>query len=275
MPEEPPLVKHFNIPYAKIEGVDPNLLSLNLYAPAGAQDAPVMVYVHGGGWSMGDKSAVGKKAEFFTGAGWILASVNYRLLPSGRHPRNVEDIAAAVAWVHDNIAEHGGDPESIFLMGHSAGCHLVSLVATDGSHLEKAGKSLDVIKGVVALDTQAYDVEKLLDRPLGSATYRSVFGEEQEAVRNAAPIRHVARDKGIPPFLVCYSRGLGRRASPQRAAQARAFAAALREAGVGAEIVDASDRSHGEINQWFGDPEDEKVTGRAKAFLEALRKQRP
>ena len=248
---------------------------LDLHVPSGVQDAPVMLYVHGGGWRIGDKSAVGKKAEFFTGNGWIFASAGYRLLPAGRHPRNVEDIAAATAWLHDRIAEHGGDPDSIFLMGHSAGCHLVSLVATDGRHLEKLGKSLDVIKGVIALDTQAYDIEKLLDLPLGSATYRSVFGEEPEAVRDASPIHHVARGKGIPPFLVCYSRGLGRRISRHRAEQSKAFAAALKAAGVNADVVDASDRSHGEINQRFGDPDDVKVTGKVKLFLESLRTQQP
>jgi len=224
----------------------------------------------GGGWSRGDKAAVGRKAVFFAGEGWVLVSVNYRLIPEGRHPRNVEDVAAALAWVHDHIAEYGGDPDSIFLMGHSAGCHLVALVATDGRHLEKAGESLDLVKGVVALDTQAYDVPKLVKRPASPSLYVSVFGEEVEAQRDASPIHHVAKGKGIPPFLICYSRGMTARVNPNRSAQAEAFAAALEACGVKADVVDASDRNHGQINQRFGDPEDEKVTGKAMAFLDEL-----
>ncbi len=85
---------------------------LDVYAPRkAAEKAPVMVYVHGGGWMRGDKSAVGKKAEFFTGQGWVFVSVNYRLVPDGKHPRNVEDVATALAWVHERCTEYGGDPE--------------------------------------------------------------------------------------------------------------------------------------------------------------------
>ncbi len=267
------LATHLDIPYSKIEGVDPKLLSLDIYTAKDAapgDPCPVMVYVHGGGWRKGDKAAVGQKATHFTGAGWVFASVNYRLGPEGKHPRNVEDVAKSLAWVHDQIGGYGGDPNAIFIMGHSAGCHLVSLVATDGRHLEKAGKSLDLVKGVIALDTQAYDVPKLTQGPSSSRLYSTVFGEDVQAQRDASPSFHVAKDKGIPPFLICYSSGMTGRVNPHRPAASEAFAAALRSAGVAAEVVDASDRNHGQINQRFGDPEDEKVTGKAMAFLNAL-----
>ena len=269
------LSTHLNIPYTEIEGVEPNLLSLDIYTAKDAQrgeSRPAMVYVHGGGWQRGDKSAVGQKATHFAGAGWVFVSVNYRLVPEGGHPRNAEDVAAALAWVHEHAGQYGGDPDSIFLMGHSAGCHLASLVATDGRHLQKAGKSLDLIKGVIALDTQAYDVPNLIKGPSSSALYVNVFGEDAETQRDASPIHHVANDKGIPAFLICYSSGMTARANPNRSAAAKAFASALREAGVAAEVVDAGDRNHGQINQWFGDPEDEKVTGKAMAFLDMLRR---
>ena len=268
------LATHLDIPYAKIDGIDPNLLSLDIYAAKDARPGearPVMVYVHGGGWRLGDKAAVGRKAEFFSGQGWVFVSINYRLVPEGAHPRNVEDVATALAWVHEHASQYGGDPDSISLMGHSAGCHLASLVATDGRHLEKAGKSLELIKGVIALDTQAYDVAKLIEGPSSSALYVSVFGRDEAMQRDASPIHHVARGKSIPPFLVCYSSGMTARVNPNRSTAAEAFAAALREARVAAEVVDASDRNHGQINQRFGDPADEKVTGRAMAFLNGIR----
>jgi arylformamidase len=244
---------------------------LDIYSPRNVQHAPVMVYVHGGGWKKGDKSAVGQKATYFTNAGWTFVSTNYRLLPEGKHPRNVEDVASAVAWVQDHIAEYGGDPESIFLMGHSAGCHLVSLVATDERHLKKAGKSLATISGVIALDTQAYDVPKLL-KDLPSSLYVDVFGEDETGQRDASPAHHVAEDKGIPPFLIFYSSGMRARPNPTRAAAAKAFCSALKKAGVPAEVIDASDRNHGEINQRFGDLEDRKVTGKSKNFLDEIQR---
>ncbi|NQT13104.1 MAG: carboxylesterase family protein [Planctomycetes bacterium] len=267
------LERHLDIPYAQIEGIDPKLLSLDVYTAKDAErrrPGPVMVYVHGGGWQRGDKAAVGRKAEFFTGEGWVLVSVNYRLLPEGKHPSNADDVAAALAWVHEHVAEYGGDARRIFLMGHSAGCHLVSLVATNGRHLEKADKSLDLVRGVVALDTQAYDIPKLVQGRLSPALYVDVFGEDVQTQRDASPIHHVANDKGIPPFLICYSSGMGARRNPNRSAQAEAFAVALKAAGIEAEVVDASDRNHGQINQRFGDPEDEKVTGRAEVFWSGI-----
>jgi hypothetical protein len=95
------------------------------------------------------------------------------------------------------------------------------------------------------------------------------------SLRDASPACHVSKDKGIPPFLILYSNGLRGARNPRRAAVAEEFAAVLRSAGVAAEVVDASDRNHGEINQRFGAPEDEKVTNRAMRFLKNIRSGRP
>lgn len=242
---------------------------LDLYQPREARNSPVMVYIHGGGWRRGDKSAVGRKVEYFTGMGWVFVSINYRLLPEGKHPRNVADVAAALSWVHDRIADDGGDPNKIFLMGHSAGAHLAALVATDDHHLKALRKDLTILKGVIPLDTNTYDLPTLMQS--GAARfYGQIFGDDPEVWRDAAPLNHVAADKGIPPLLICYSRGMGGTLNPARPAQASAFAKALEAAGVAAEVVDASDRNHGEINARFGDPQDDKVTGRATTFLNTL-----
>jgi len=245
------------------------LQKFDLHLPDNPTKAPVMVYVHGGGWRRGDKAAVGLKPAFFNGKGWIFASVNYRLLPEGKHPANVSDVARAIAKIHDTIAEKGGDPDRIFVMGHSAGAHLACLVATHPKPLEAAGKSLAVLKGVISLDTNAYDLPTLTGTAM-KPFYDSVFGSDPEVLKDASPQRHVAAGKGIPPFLICYSRGMGERAEPVRNAAAAAFRAALEKAGVSSEVVDASDRNHGEINQWFGREDDTKVTGKAWEFLGAL-----
>jgi len=249
-------------------GDDP-LQKLDVYLPDAPVKAPVMVYIHGGGWAKGDKAAVGAKPAFFNDKGWIFVSVNYRLLPEGKHPVNVNDVALAIAMVHNKAAEKGGDPDKIFVMGHSAGAHLAALVATDPKPLEKAGKTLSILKGVISLDTNAYDLPALV----GTAAkpfYDSVFGSDPAILRDASPRLHVAAGKNIPPFLICYSRGMGKNAEPVRSGAAESFRSSLEKAGIPAAVIDASDRNHGEINQWFGRADDAKVTGKAWAFLESL-----
>jgi len=257
--------------YREAPHVESRFHSLDIYAPRDAKDLPVMVYVHGGGWRLGDKGRVGLKAKFFVESGFVFVSANYRLVPSGKHPNNVEDIAAALAWVHNHIADHGGNPKEIFLMGHSAGAHLVSLVATDHRRLEKLGKSLAIVRGVIANDSQAYDLVALMKSERRTALYRDVFGTDPKVQRDASPLHHVARNKHIPPFLILYSRGLSSfRVNPSRGTQSETFAAALSKAGVRAEVFDATDRNHGEINAWFGKPDD-NVTRKAMEFIESLR----
>lgn len=160
------------ISYAANSPSNPALNQLDLYLPAGeaAKPRPVVVWVHGGGWAIGDKSnRMSDKARLLTDAGYIVASINYRLSPSlggvptfepdrVMFPDHPKDVAAAIAWVSDNIGGYGGDPDAMFLMGHSAGAHLVSLVGSDPSWMEDQGDSLRQVRGVVSLDAGAMDV---------------------------------------------------------------------------------------------------------------------
>lgn len=93
----------------------------------------------GRGWSEGDKAAVALKPEACFNRGYALVSVNYRLTPQAVFPAHAEDVAAAVAWVYAHAGEHGIDRNRLFLMGHSAGAHLVALVSTDGRYLAAHG----------------------------------------------------------------------------------------------------------------------------------------
>ena len=113
-----------NVAYGEDE-----LERLDVYAPRGASRAPVVVFVHGGEWTRGDKAAVSFKPKFFNQNGIVFVSINYRLSPAATHPAHVSDVAAAIRWVHEHCGRFGGDPKKIVLMGHSAGCHLVTLVA--------------------------------------------------------------------------------------------------------------------------------------------------
>lgn len=242
---------------------------LDVYAPRGATNLPVMVYIHGGGWRKGDKIGTAEKETFFTRSNWIFVSANYRLGAEGRYPNNARDVAAAVGWVHREIARYGGDPKSVFIMGHSAGAHLVSLVATDERLLQGVGLSLRNLKGCISLDTSGYDVVALL-KDSESQVYREAFGDDPLVHKDASPLHHVAKGKGIPPFLVFYSGGARPAPNLGRQRAAEAFTAALRAADVAVDLVDATDRTHRDINRRFGDETDERVTGRALAFLNAI-----
>lgn len=264
-----PAATQTTITYAEIEGVDPRLLSLDIYTPKGAESLPVTVYVHGGGWQKGDKSRAGGMAEAYNNEGYVFVSTNYRLAPDAAFPAWPEDVAAAVAWVHEHISEYGGNPEQLCLMGHSAGAHLVALVGTDGTYLAKQGLSLADLTAVVPLDTQAYDIPTLAQRFGGTLppAYRVPFTGDPELWAAASPVTHVEPDQGIPPMAIAYSGGMSpRRADPGRARAAEKFAEALREAGVTAEVVPAPEKTHAQINRQFG-AEGDHVAEAVFAFL--------
>ena len=94
---------------------------LDVYSPPQAKNLPVVFWIHGGGWQTGDKSNVQLKPQAFMDKGFVFVSTNYRLLPNVDMGTIVRDIAKSIRWVHDHIAEYGGDPKRLFVMGHSAG----------------------------------------------------------------------------------------------------------------------------------------------------------
>lgn len=168
------------VTYGPGSEADPNLKQLDIYRPDSAKPGelrPVVVYVHGGGWAIGDKkNKMAFKPRLFTDQGYVFVSVNYRLSPPVtpddpqdfdpgrlRYPEHPRDVAEAIAWVGRNIRASGGDPDTMILLGHSAGAHLVSLVGTNPAYVEEWGASLRQVTGVVSLDAGAFDV-------VGSAT---------------------------------------------------------------------------------------------------------
>lgn len=255
-----------DVVYARRPGVDPKLLSLDIYRPGSRRPAPVLVFVHGGGWSVGDKRNEGKhqnKIEGFTRAGYVTVLPNYRLSPAVRHPEHANDVAAALAWVHTHIARYGGDPGMILLMGHSAGAHLVSLVGTDGGYLRRAGKAPGILKAVVSLDTDSYDlVARFANGDQGIRQVLQVaFGTDPHVYHDASPINHVK--PGLPPFDVVYVVG-------RSDESAKEFAARLRRARVPLELYGVEDSSHSQLNENLGLAGD-AATEQVMAFLEKVR----
>ena len=200
-----------NIPYA-----DPaeERQVLDVYSPPNAKNLPVVFWIHGGGWQGGDKTDVQIKPKVFTDKGFVFVSTNYRLLPSVDMATIVRDVAKSIRWVHDHIAEYGGDPNRLFVMGHSAGAQLAALICTDERYLKAEGLSLAIIKGCVPVDGDTYDVPAIIETaetrrrvhglPQAKFGHREKFGNDPAKHRDFSAVTHVAKDKGIPPFLILY-----------------------------------------------------------------------
>ncbi len=244
--------------------------TLDVYAPAAAgAGRPVVVWVHGGGWRRGSKADVGAKPRAFTDRGCVFVAVNHRFVPDVTVAEMTGDVAKAVRWVHDHAGEFGGDPDAVFVMGHSSGAHLAALVCTDGRYLKAEGLTLGAVKGCVPVDVSAYDVPKLLADGTGSvpaATYKAVFGEAADGQREVSPAAHVAKGKGVPPFLILHVAD-----RPDTKAQSHAFADKLTAAGVPAKVVAAEGKTHGSIGSDLGKPDD-PPTRAVFEFLDGVRK---
>lgn len=237
-----------------VEGGDKRQQSLDVYAPKSGSELPVMVWIHGGGWQIGDKWRVEEKPATFNARGFVFVSINYRLHPTTDYRGQGEDVAKAIDWVREHIKAYGGSPEKIFLMGHSAGAHLAALVATDPRYLTAEGMKLSDLRGVVLLDGACYDIPRqreLAVLPRMRELYRTVFTDDVEKQKDASPIEHVERERGIPPFLILHvaTRRDGR-------IQSEALGKKLSDAGVSAKVIAAENKTHATINREIGKPDD-------------------
>ncbi len=128
------------------------LHQLDIYRPdSGRGDAPVLVFFHGGRWTDGDKSMYPFVGKAFADRGYVTVIADYRKYPEVRFPAFVHDGAQAVAWVHDNIERFGGDPERLFIAGHSSGAHIASLLAADERYLQAQGKPTAIVRAFAGL----------------------------------------------------------------------------------------------------------------------------
>ena len=234
---------------------------LDVYAPENAKNLPVIFWIHGGGWQTGDKASAHAKPKAFVDKGYVFVSTNYRLLPDVDMQTIVRDVAKSVHWVHDHIAEYGGDPKRLIVTGHSAGAQLAALICTDGRYLKDEGLSLAMIKGCIPVDGDTYDVplmietaasrRKSLGQPNPKFGHYEKFGSDPEKHRNFSAVNHVARDKGISPFLLMYVAD-----HPDTSAQAKRLASMLEKADISARLFGAKDTEHSKINENLGLPDD-------------------
>jgi acetyl esterase/lipase len=249
---------------------------LDIYAPAdpAGKRLPVMFWIHGGGWQAGDKSDVALKPKVLTDRGFVFVATNYRLLPDVTMDELIGDVARSVGWVHRNIAQYGGDPNRIFLGGHSAGAQLAALLCTDDRYLKKEDMSFAVLKGCVPVDGDSYDLPKIIMTAEHRQTlyggkmftfgHRQKFGNDPEKHIALSAVTHVAKDKGIPPFLLLYFSG-----NPDTRAQAERLASVLQAASIPAKSYGKSDTNHNRLNDDLGKPDD-PATQEFYKFLDPL-----
>lgn len=234
---------------------------LDVYAPKGAKDLPVVFWIHGGGWQAGDKAGVQLKPQAFTEKGFVFVSTNYRLLPGVDMATIVRDVAKAAGWVHAHIAEHGGDPKRLFVMGHSAGAQLAALVCTDDRYLKAEGVPLADVKGCVPVDGDTFDIPAIIEvaetrwkahgLPPAKFGHREKFGNDPAKHKDFSAVTHVAKGKDIPPFLILHVAG-----HPDTTAQAQRLGNVLKEAGIPVTLYGGKETTHDKINADLGRPDD-------------------
>lgn len=142
-----------NISYVEANETDAYRLErckVDLYMPQGVKDFPTIVWYHGGGLESGQKEI----PQYFKENGFAVVGVNYRLYPKVKNPGYIEDAAQALAWTFKHIAEYGGNPDKIFVSGHSAGGYLALILATDKKWLANYGADADKVKAYLPVSGQ-------------------------------------------------------------------------------------------------------------------------
>jgi len=231
--------------------------ALDIYLPPNPRNAPVMGVVHGGGWAIGDKGHPGvwqEKQRHWGAQGYILASLNYRMLPQANPLEQAGDVARAIAYLQKNLPTHGADANALVVMGHSAGGHLVSLLAADPSL--RAAHGARPWAATISLDSAAFDIEQIMTQP-HARLYDHAFGTDPALWRAASPMARLS-DRPSPFLLVCSSQ----RAKSCR--KSRAFLAALSARGT-TNMVLPVDLAHNQINTELGKPS--AYTRAVDAFL--------
>ncbi|HEY1171510.1 MAG TPA: alpha/beta hydrolase [Verrucomicrobiae bacterium] len=247
---------------------------LDIYAPKEAKNLPVIFWIHGGGWQGGDKTSVQLKPQAFVGKGFVFVSTNYRLLPQVEMDVIIRDVAKSLAWTQRNIAKHGGDPQRIFVMGHSAGAQLAAILCTDDRYLKAENVALTNIKGCVPVDGDTYDIPAMIETaetrnrvhglPQPKYGHRLKFGDDPAKHIDYSAVTHIAPGKSIPPFLILYVAD-----HPDNAAQAIRLNTKLTEAKITSKAYGVKETNHTRINANLG-VADDPATMELLAFVQKV-----
>ena len=169
-------------------------LALDIYRPSDASHAPVVVFFYGGSWKSGKRSWYAWVGETLARRGLVVVIPDYRLWPKVRLDGFMQDAAHAVAWTHAHADEYGGNPDDLFVMGHSAGAHIGALLATDAHWLNEVGMQPRQLAGFIGL-AGPYDF-----LPLKDPDFIDMFGATHAAQLRSQPVHFVNGDE--PPMLL-------------------------------------------------------------------------
>lgn len=225
---------------------------LDIYKPEGCHSCPVIIYIHGGYWVMGDKGGLSYKAKSFTSNGYLYISINYRLSPDYQFPAHAHDVAHAFYWVKNNIINYGGNPEQIYLLGHSAGGQLAALMALDEHYLAKFDLLPSDIAGIIGVDSAGYYLPSLYAaEPENRYLISWAFGDEPENWEAASPFNYVKAGKIVPPFLLLVAGG--RKVSEE---VNKSFYQKLADNGYQVTLLEFKEKDHVSIDYGLGKDED-------------------
>lgn len=243
-------------PYFKVSDIrysdkskDGRHTSLDVYMPRKGSNSPVIVWVHGGVWSFGDKSDVQSKPDFFTANGLVFVSVNHRLSPEAQFPDHARDLADALAWVVKNIIHYSGDPSRIFIMGNASGAHLAAFVTVNNHMLKEAGVPPKAIRGVVLLDGIGLDIPAIMTDATDKARdwCVSTFGSSEQDWADASPVSYVRNGVSLPPYLILYS---GTKSPVEK--EVLSFSRKLTDAGLKNKVINYAKKNALSLNKELG-----------------------
>ncbi|MEM9500747.1 MAG: alpha/beta hydrolase [Pseudomonadota bacterium] len=237
---------------------------IDVYEPDDAvDDLPLILHIHGGGWSFGNHKLVQSKPRHFNQANYYFASTGYRVVPDAPVEDQAKDIGAAIQALRGQASAIGFDRDQIVVMGHSAGAHLAALVATDPQY---AGDAFGAIKGVILLDGAGYEIASSIEAADFRARnlYRDVFGDDAARHDRLSPVAHVG-GPDAPNWLALYV------AERDRAkTQAELLVSGLQAAGASAEAVSIPNTDHGRLNRELGTEVGAEQTLAVDAFLAGI-----
>ncbi len=251
-PAPQPRITQTEVSYVEGEGADPVKHTLDIFQPEGQQGLPVLLFFHGGVWQRGDKAAYTNVGQALARRGILTLVVNYRLTPTVRHPGHAQDAARATAWALENVERFGGRKDRVFLSGHSAGGHLVTLLLFDPSYLKAVGHAPEELAGVIAL-SGIFDLTRPIDdTPEGGfeAFIFPPFGRDKAVRQAASPGSHLRAVR--PPLLVLLA---GEDYKDMRQ-QSRDFVAALKARKLPVSFITVPGRGHFELIQQIGRDKD-------------------
>jgi len=229
---------------------DPERHVLDVYAPRKKRQVPypVVVFIHGGNWDSGSKNLYTFIGRRLARQGIVAVILNYRLSPSVLVPAMADDCTEAVRWVSQHIAEYGGNPDRIFLMGHSAGGGLAALLATDNRLFAKHGMNQNPVKGAILDDPAGLDMFDYLKKMAypNDQQYLVAFGKNETVWRDMSAMYHLGAH--TPPILIY----VGERTYPSIASSSRRFREKLKALGLQHEFKVLPGKKHvGMVTQLY------------------------